>query len=329
MAGPIYPATTSGEAVALTISNANQFHQVVNGDTETTVETYQGLGNIPSVAKALKDAAAYKTPVAWVEGDTETELLQPRLFNSNIYVPLTVPAFMGGAPTNTAWRLYAPLSRVIVLDEFQTGSDISGGISTLQNITYAVGENNLQVYVDRARAYLGVDYLETNESQIEWLVDIDADAVIAFYAGSTTSGNIDANYLLSLVGAAEAAATSAENSATDAQESAEEAALAAASVTLLNVKSVSSPYTLLTGLGDNKSILVFDTSDPCEIILPAGITTGVSVSFRNKQGGEITLIPDGTTLVGAGNTTNDSTKANSLYVEDTNYFVSVGDMSEV
>lgn len=51
--------------------------------------------------------------------------------------------------------------------------------------------------------------------------------------------------------------------------------------------------------------------------------------LRNKQGGPITLATEGAdVLVGSGSVTNDSTKLNSVYLEETgspNTWVSVGD----
>jgi hypothetical protein len=323
MSSVTYPAVTSAEAVALTISNANQLHKVVNGNTEETIETYEGLGNIPSVAKALRDAAAYKVPLDWLEGGLETELLQPRTYLGNLYVPLMVPAAMGVSPTSTSWRLYAPLSRVVVEREKQLGSDITANISLLTTIKYVPGDNNLDIFVDGARADLGSEYLETSPVSVTWLVDIPAEADIVFLSGKAAAGNID-------IDALEAAAAAATLASTEAQTARDEAVAAAASIGGLTIKSVVSPYTLLTEAQDNDTVLVFDSAAACTINLPEGLTVGTSLSYRNKQGGVITLTPTGAAaLEGAGNTTTDSTKANSLYVESTNLFVSVGDLTTV
>lgn len=326
MTAPVYPATTSAEAVALTISNANQLHEVVNGDTETVVETFEGLGSIPSVAKALKDAAAYKVPTAWAEGVTETELLQPRIYEGSVFVPLMAPAPMGVIPDSN-WRLYSPVSKIIVEEEVQYGSDIVSDVTTFGTISYAVGENNLQVYVDGSRVFEGIHYNETSPTSITWLIPIDAFATIVAFAGSSVSGDLDYTYLLSILTDAQTAASDAEGFKDGAEQAAIDAANAAASVGGYNVKNVTSPYTILTGNSDNNSVLVFDTASAVTINVPDGITIGSNVSYRNKQGGVITITPQGSmTLEGAGGSTNDSTKVNSLYIESSTIVVTVGDM---
>lgn len=103
---PIYPPQNNAEAIELNIHNSDQFHQVLNGDINTDIDTYEGNGKIPSVAKAMFTMAAYRTPIDWVEGETETELTQTRLFNGFVYVPTMVPAPMGSAPTDSNWKLY-------------------------------------------------------------------------------------------------------------------------------------------------------------------------------------------------------------------------------
>lgn len=100
-----YPAETFGEAVDLAIDGANKLRDFVNGDINTTISTEEGV--IPSVAKALNEASAYKTPIAWVNGEIQTDLMQPRDFNGLIYVPRTVPVTLGLSPTLGAsggWR---------------------------------------------------------------------------------------------------------------------------------------------------------------------------------------------------------------------------------
>lgn len=92
-------------------------------------------------------------------------------------------------------------------------------------------------------------------------------------------------------------------------------------------------YTLLPS--DSGKILVFDTASAVNITLPEQATNvlprGYYVSFRNKQGGAITLNTEGTdVLTGAGSVTNDSTKMNSVYLEESaspNTWVSVGDLT--
>jgi hypothetical protein len=103
-----YPATNNQEAVDLNILNANAFHMVLNGDATTDVPTYEGNGTIPSVAKALHTMAAYKVPIPWEEGVSEADILQPRVFADNIFVPIRVPAVMDSIPSDLYWKLYFP-----------------------------------------------------------------------------------------------------------------------------------------------------------------------------------------------------------------------------
>jgi len=103
-----YPATNNQEAVDLNILNANAFHMVLNGDVTTDVPTYEGNGTIPSVAKALHTMAAYKAPIPWEEGVSEADILQPRTFADNIFVPIRVPAVMDSIPSDLYWKLYFP-----------------------------------------------------------------------------------------------------------------------------------------------------------------------------------------------------------------------------
>jgi len=105
MANPVYPATNNAEAVELNIYNANQFFTVLNGGIDASISTYEGNGDIPSIAKALNEAAAYKTPLDWATSGEETDLLQPRLFENGLYIPLKVPAPFAASPSSSAWRL--------------------------------------------------------------------------------------------------------------------------------------------------------------------------------------------------------------------------------
>ena len=57
MANHVYPASNNAEAIALNISNANQFYTVLQGSIDDFIPTYEGNGEIPSVAKALNEAA--------------------------------------------------------------------------------------------------------------------------------------------------------------------------------------------------------------------------------------------------------------------------------
>ena len=102
-----YPAETFSEAVDLAIDGGNKLRNFVNGDINTEITTDGGV--IPSVAKALNESSAYKTPIAWNNGDVQTDLMQPRDYQGVVYVPRLVPVTLGAAPTLGSggdWRFF-------------------------------------------------------------------------------------------------------------------------------------------------------------------------------------------------------------------------------
>lgn len=186
----VYPATTNGEAVDLNIQNANQFHLILQGDINEEITTYEGLGKIPSVAKAMNEAAAYRIPTLWVDGETEVDLLQPRLFNNDVYVPISVPAPLGASPDNTYWRLYRPAVAIQQITETRSGSDIiSGNQLPLADITYIPETNNIMVFVNRSLMVSGVDYTEPSSSRIDFETGSipETDDEIFVIAGASTT----------------------------------------------------------------------------------------------------------------------------------------------
>lgn len=190
----IYPATTNEEAVDLNIQNANQFHMILQGSIETEITTYQGLGKIPSVAKAMNEAAAYRVPLLWSDGDTELDLLQPRRFNEDTYVPVIVPAPMDASPDNTYWRLYRPSVAFQQITEKRSGSDIiSGNQLPLADVTYIPNTNNILVFVNRSLYISGVDYTEPSTSRIDFISGSipDSDDEIFVIAGESTTNVIN------------------------------------------------------------------------------------------------------------------------------------------
>lgn len=104
---PTNPASTFLQATDLAVFASNQLYDFVNGDITVSIETEEG-GDIPSVAKALHEAAAYREPIAWSNGAVQTDLVQPRDFNNTIYVPRLVPVTLGASPTtgpSGEWRI--------------------------------------------------------------------------------------------------------------------------------------------------------------------------------------------------------------------------------
>lgn len=107
----VYPATNSNEAVELIIDAANQIHQVINETADKTVTTESG--EIPSVRKAIADSLMFLEPLPWKQGESETNFLQIRSFNSELYwapsATASTPKPMGVSPIgDTNWKL-APL----------------------------------------------------------------------------------------------------------------------------------------------------------------------------------------------------------------------------
>ena len=186
----IYPATTNEEAIALNIQNSEQFHQILQGDIDAEITTYEGLGKIPSVAKAMNEAAAYRLPTTWVDGETELDLLQPRRFDGDVYVPVTVPAPLGASPDNTYWRLYRPTVAIQQITETRSGSDIiSGNQLPLADITYIPNTNNIMVFVNRSLYVSGVDYTEPSSTRIDFIAGSipDTDDEIFVVSGASTT----------------------------------------------------------------------------------------------------------------------------------------------
>lgn len=183
-----YPATNNDEAVELAIQTANQFHTVLQGTILEDIPTYEGNGSIPSVAKAMYEAAAYKVPTNWSSGGTESDLMQPRIYNNNIYVPIQVPADMDPIPDDTQWRLYSQFHpyRAVIQKESQTGADIAAGVSTLTTIEYPLGVNALIVIVDGS---IVDNYTETSTTSITWDSGTEPTALqqITFLAGNYVS----------------------------------------------------------------------------------------------------------------------------------------------
>lgn len=186
----VYPATTNAEAVDLNIQNANQFHTILQGDINAEINTYEGLGRIPSVAKAMNEAAAYRIPTPWVNGETELDLLQPRRFNNDVYVPITVPAALGATPDNTLWRLYRPSVAFQQITETRSGADIiSGNQLPLADITYIPDSNNITVFVNRSLVLSGKDYSEPSSARIDFEPDSipDPEDEIFIVSGASTT----------------------------------------------------------------------------------------------------------------------------------------------
>lgn len=106
-----YPASTFGEAVVLTTTASNQFHQIINEDGTTSVPIEDG-SLIPTVRKALLENFYFKDPIAWSSGATETVFNQLRSYTDGTwwYAPTarsSTPVTMSGTPVgDTNWKLY-------------------------------------------------------------------------------------------------------------------------------------------------------------------------------------------------------------------------------
>ncbi|EDY85436.1 conserved hypothetical protein [gamma proteobacterium HTCC5015] len=85
-------------------------------------------------------------------------------------------------------------------------------------------------------------------------------------------------------------------------------------------REVAGTSTTLTQ-ADAGGVILFDTADPCSINLPEFSTEHIDelsrFKFRNKQGGAISLVTQGTDTLTGGSVTSDSTQLNEVYIETT------------
>lgn len=83
-------------------------------------------------------------------------------------------------------------------------------------------------------------------------------------------------------------------------------------------REVAGTSTTLTQ-ADAGGVVLFDTADPCSITLPEASTERIDelsrFKFRNKQGGAISLVTEGTDTLVGGSVTSDSTQLNEVYIE--------------
>lgn len=89
------------------------------------------------------------------------------------------------------------------------------------------------------------------------------------------------------------------------------------------------------GAGDVGKTILFDTSANCSITLPQRssleLREGYNFQFRNKQGGAIAIVLQGSDVIsGDGDVTTDSTRVSAIYLEQAgfpNYWVSIGELA--
>lgn len=137
-----YPATNLNEAVALVVPDSNAFHEVINGDSTTTVSLPDG-GTSPTLQKALVDNFYFtQTTLAWEEGSDETIFNQLRQFTDGkyYYAPLAKtanPIPMGTTPIGDLnWKL---------LDESITDIASDAYISAIAAQGYANFQGNWSI----------------------------------------------------------------------------------------------------------------------------------------------------------------------------------------
>ena len=222
----VYPATSNSEAIELNISNANQFFTILRGGPDDSIPTFEGFGEVPSVAKALAEAAAYKTPLPWQTTGTQSDILQPRVFNDEIYVPLKSPASFGTTPSSSDWRLLTPYSIVTQIVNLFNTDELTSRILDLssQSLQYSPGTGNLVVFVGREFQVPGVDYNEISTTAIEFTYDPTANTDITIIIGQLVGEAGDA---AAFAAAAEDSADSAALSETNAATSEVNAAASA------------------------------------------------------------------------------------------------------
>ncbi|MDB4311867.1 hypothetical protein N9937_00415 [bacterium] len=180
-----YPVDNIDDAVDLLIEDGNKFGEVLRGSTETTITVEGGI--IPSVAKALKDAAAYKTPLPWDTGQVEGDLLQPRTKDGATYVPLGVPVFMDSTVNNTFWRLFtaAATTGINVFDDVATmkQAPLEAGILVRTEGFYAInpfgGASYYIATLGDFQAFFGTD----PDGIVDHLMDNGKVAALIFDVG--------------------------------------------------------------------------------------------------------------------------------------------------
>lgn len=112
---PTYPGTTFEQAVELAIFSSNQLHNIINGDSLSTVDAEDGA--IPTVRKALIDNIYFKTPaIEWEDGTEVTVFNQLYTFSGGTtgtalwYAPTASTSnviTMGSSPeSDDNWKLY-------------------------------------------------------------------------------------------------------------------------------------------------------------------------------------------------------------------------------
>lgn len=113
-----YPATNFNEAVNLVVPDSNALHKVINGGTEETVLLPEG-DSVPTLRKAIADSLLFKDPIAWSEGNNETNFLQLRTFTDGLiyWAPTATETNqipMGITPVgDTNWKLAPVTVRVV------------------------------------------------------------------------------------------------------------------------------------------------------------------------------------------------------------------------
>lgn len=202
---PVYPATTFTQAVELTIFASNQLHDVINGDALTTVETENG--DIPTLRKALVDNFYFKTPVAWVTGETSTVFNQLYYYKETeivagwYYAPqatLDNPIPMGATPADDDnWRLYQPATQSVPAEVFPWSTDI---LTTMTIATPPYEFDTAIVTVNGVVLVPEKDYIISNSTIIfttPLTPEPDAEVVdtLFCYLGKIEQGVIDDSYV--------------------------------------------------------------------------------------------------------------------------------------
>ena len=113
MTNPLYPATSLSDAVSLTIEDSNLLHDVINGDSVTSIEVDDGP--IPALRKSITDNFYYIDPIDWNNGSPVTEFNQLVKFtDGTLWVAPTArttnPILMGVTPVGDSLWAIAPVS---------------------------------------------------------------------------------------------------------------------------------------------------------------------------------------------------------------------------
>jgi hypothetical protein len=123
-------------------------------------------------------------------------------FNSNRGINLTEGVLNSDAATVGQINSLATglnSGSIATLREVQAGSDLVASVTTLVDIVYVVGTNNLYVFRNGNFQTKGVDYSETTASSVTWLSPINSTDSLVFMTNASTTSSVTSTAAISHV----------------------------------------------------------------------------------------------------------------------------------